>query len=518
MKTMKNSFKIIALILTLFCFLPNNNDFLPTVNDIIESVLFITQIKSFLDEDEKRKIYNTSIFYNELLESLLNDIKCSGGSFFKVESIKTFFIIRSFLFNYCGKPLDRVLTLHELEELKNRVMYILYEYKHQGFVNTSFLEGNKIYNLYRSLFLNELVFSNPDSTSLKEIEYYQSLVILVLILEYDLHIKFYEKKLALLKTDTSLKPDISLYKDGLRDLKHGKRELTQNLAKSIRQTLSGGRLFILNRIYTGFDTEYQPESDEINTLLAYTTSSYSRAYLCIKPFRLDLSEGNSPKTSEVIIEIIKMIRRLNNKQDTEIDKISESFTKDPRYKKQSTKNFIMFTLETNENDVITALKNSYFDLETFSASYSFQNLVENSLSEQSENIFILNKQIIEVLKKYKIPRIPVRKELYLIAHFTTADICSLSDFQEIKNRFNILRKSFVTLEKAVRVRGWKVILRDTSLLSPVGASLSSISTLYTSEFKKIDVPQNLKSDMKQLKKLDLELFRTYAMQDSKITL
>jgi len=515
---MKKTIDLIALIFTLFCFLPNNNDFLPTTNEIIESVLFITQIKSFLDEDEKRKICNTSIFYNELLESLLNDIKCSGGSFFKVENLKTFFIIRSFLFNYCGKPLDRVLTLHELEELKNSVISILYEYKHQGFVNTSFLEGNKIYNLYRSLFLNEFIFSNPDSTSLKEIEYYQSLVILVLILEYELHIKYYEKKLAFLKTDTSLKTGTSVLIDGLRDLKQGKRELTQNLAKSIRQTMSGGRIFILNRIYTGFDTEYQPESDEINTLLAYTTSSYSRSYLCIKPFRLDLSEEDSPKTSEVILEIIKMIRRLTNKQDVEIDKISDSFTKDPRFKKQSTKNFIMFTLETNENDVITALKNSYFDLETFSVSYSFQNLVENSLLEQSENIFILNKQIIEVLKSYKIPRIPVRKELYLIAHFTTADICSLSDFQEIKNRFNILRKSFVTLEKAVRVRGWKVILRDTSLLSPVGASLSSISTLYNSEFKKINVPQNLKSDMRQLKKLDFELFRAYAMQDSKITL
>jgi len=210
---MKNSINLIALILTLFCFLPNNNDFLPTVNEIIESVLFITQIKSFLDEDEKRKIGNTSIFYNDLLESLLNDIKCSGGSFFKVENLKTFFIIRSFLFNYGGKPLDRVLTFHELEELKNRVMSILYEYKHQGFVNTSFLEGNKIYNLYRSLFLNEFIFSNPDSTSLKEIEYYQSLVILVLILEYELHIKFYEKKLAFLKSDTSLKTDTSSYKD-----------------------------------------------------------------------------------------------------------------------------------------------------------------------------------------------------------------------------------------------------------------------------------------------------------------
>jgi len=178
----------------------------------------------------------------------------------------------------------------------------------------------------------------------------------------------------------------------------------------------------------------------------------------------------------------------------------------------------MFTLETSEKDVIKSLKNSYYDLETVSDAYSFQNLVENSFQDQSENILKLNRFLIEILKTYKIPRVPMRKELYLIAHFTTADVCSLTDFQEIKNKFNILRKSFVSLDKTIRVRGWKIILRDTSLLSPVGASLSSISELYNSEFKKIIVPKNLKSDMKKLKEQDLELFRSYAIQDSKITL
>lgn len=293
---MKKPMKLIALIFTVFYFIPNSNE------SILESVLFITQVKSFLGEDEKRKISNISIFYNSLLESLLKEIKSSGGSFFKVELIKQFFIIRSFLFTFSGKPLDKVLNFNELEELKNHVMNLLYEYKNQGFVNTSSLEGNKIYNLYRSLFLDEYIFSNPDSNSLKELEYFQSLVILVLILEYELHIKFYERVLSSLKTD---RIKTSLYKDGLRDLKQGKRELTQNLAKSIRQAMSGGRLFILNRIYTGFDTEYQLESDELNILLAYTSSSYSRVYICIKPFRI---ESESTRSSEVILEIVKMIR------------------------------------------------------------------------------------------------------------------------------------------------------------------------------------------------------------------
>jgi len=70
----------------------------------------------------------------------------------------------------------------------------------------------------------------------------------------------------------------------------------------------------------------------------------------------------------------------------------------------------------------------------------------------------------------------------------------------------------------MRVEGWKVILRDTSLLSPAGASLSSIGELYTQEFKKVEISKQLKSNIRVLKEQDLELFKKYAIQDSKITL
>ena len=514
---MKKSMKLLALIFTLFLFLFH----LPKIDDsfleasILESVLSIIQIKSFLDEEEKRKVFNSHVFYNALLEKLFKEIKTRGGGFFKLDQIKMFLVIRSFLFSFSGIPLDKELSIEELQRLKNCIMDLLFDYKNQGFLNTLLLERNKIYNLYRSLFLDENIFSNPNSNSFRELEFFQSLIILILVLEYELYIKNHEQKLDSLK---KLRMETRECKEILLDLKMVKRGLIQNLNKSIRQILTGGRLYILDRIYTGFDTEYQAESDMVNTLLAYTTSSYSRVYLCIKPFRIEISDDRPPKSNELVLEVVKMIRLVTNKQDLEIERFMSHITNYPKFKKLSTKNFIAFTLDSNEQDIARSIKNSYFDLELDSGSYSFKNLVEKSLLDQTEIVFKSNQEIINILKNYKIPRIPVKKELYLIAHFTTADICSLSDFQEIKNKFSILRKSFVSLDRTMRVGGWKIILRDTSLLSPTGASLSSIGNLYTKEFKKLEVPKIFKLDMKKLKDKDIEFFKSYAIQDSKITL
>ena len=410
---MKVSIILLALIFTVFYFLLREEE------KFLESVLFMTHIKSFLDDVDKTKVGRITKFYNKILEDLLQVIKDLRGDFFKGDQIKNFLIIRSFLFIFSGKPMDKILLMEELEEFKNCILSLLFEYKGQGYVNSILLEKNKIYNLYRSFFLDEFIFTKPDSKSLKEIEYFQSLILLILILEYELHIKYYEIKLERYK---KLKVDTSKYKEGLQDLKVVKRELIQNLVKSVRQSLTCGRIYFLDRIYTGFDTEYQSESDTQNSLLAYTTSSYSRVNLCIKPF--GISEESTSKSTEMILELLKMIRFVTNKQDLEIEKILKCFSDDKRYKKQISKNLVMFTLDSSESEVIQSIKNSYYDLESGVESYSFKTLVEKSLSSQNENIYNLNKNLITVIKNYKIPRIPVKKELILIAHFTTADICS----------------------------------------------------------------------------------------------
>ena len=62
-------------------------------------------------------------------------------------------------------------------------------------------------------------------------------------------------------------------------------------------------------------------------------------------------------------------------------------------------------------------------------------------------------------------------------------------------------------------------MRDTSLLTPTGQSLGAIGKLYSDlGLNKIDLPKEVKSNMRQLMNEDLSLFKEYAMQDSIITL
>ena len=62
-------------------------------------------------------------------------------------------------------------------------------------------------------------------------------------------------------------------------------------------------------------------------------------------------------------------------------------------------------------------------------------------------------------------------------------------------------------------------MRDTSLLTPTGQSLGAIGKLYSDlGLNKIDLPKEVKSNMRQLMNEDLSLFKEYAMQDSIRTL
>ena len=62
-------------------------------------------------------------------------------------------------------------------------------------------------------------------------------------------------------------------------------------------------------------------------------------------------------------------------------------------------------------------------------------------------------------------------------------------------------------------------MRDTSLLTPTGQSLGAIGKLYSDlGLNKIDLPKEVKSNMRQLMNEDLSLFKKYAMKDSIITL
>jgi len=457
----------------------------------------ITQIRNFVPEKEL-KYLKTSRVYHSLFENLISVLR--PHSFYKIKTLGKVLLLRTYLFNLLNLPHDRILTYQELEFFREGVMNLLYT--DNGYLNKERLENDKLLNFYRSS--NQVEMKG----SFNEIQSFHTLVIMIILLEYELYSRYYED-LYNLKT-----LEKELVKAMLMDIKETKRNLRKLLIPEVKALLSKTRVNIKNKIYSGFDTEFQMLSSEENEMLAYTLCSYSKQYICIKNLEFNIMES---LCKDQLIEMIKIVRLMNKKFDVEIDQLAEKLTGAiEEIEKIECKDFILFS--KREKYMKDFFKTSYYDLEETVSIYSIKELVKKSLESQEDRISELTEFHQKVLGSARLPRLPVKKEVVLIAHFTTADVSSLADFQEYKPRFSILRKSFVTLEKSFRLEGWKVILRDTSILSPGNASLKSIGELYNSEFNKISIPEKMKNRMKDLKKNSRDLFIEYAKQDAVITL
>jgi hypothetical protein len=121
------------------------------------------------------------------------------------------------------------------------------------------------------------------------------------------------------------------------------------------------------------------------------------------------------------------------------------------------------------------------------------------------------------------------KKIYLVGHFTRADIPAFSDFKSLTDFLSSVRNTFITIDryipldiqfpgKPIRI---KVYLRDTMLLSPSGAkSLAALGELVG--VPKVTLNQcpkeelRLKQNMDELRANDWQLFRRYAMTDAVI--
>lgn len=116
-------------------------------------------------------------------------------------------------------------------------------------------------------------------------------------------------------------------------------------------------------------------------------------------------------------------------------------------------------------------------------------------------------------------RINITKKInnYFIGHLTSADLSMMNDFDEIKDKLDIVNKSFVTLNRSLLIDGVNVSIRDTMLLAPGGKkSLDSIGRMYN--LPKIEIPMYYKDKMDRLLKDNPVLFKDYAMQDAVIAL
>lgn len=110
---------------------------------------------------------------------------------------------------------------------------------------------------------------------------------------------------------------------------------------------------------------------------------------------------------------------------------------------------------------------------------------------------------------------------FIIAHYNTADLSMLSDFNEIKEKLSIVGKSFMTLALPLRYEETFVYIRDTRLLSPgVMKSLQALGYLYNKDgdFSKREIDKSDIVKMSNLLVRDKQKFVDYAMLDVKITI
>lgn len=113
--------------------------------------------------------------------------------------------------------------------------------------------------------------------------------------------------------------------------------------------------------------------------------------------------------------------------------------------------------------------------------------------------------------------ITVTNSIYVLCHYTNADLCMLRDFDNFKDNLSKVGKSLITAGRPFVYDGFTVHIRDTMLLSPAqGGSLDALGKLYG--LGKVELPKDSKLDMEKFREENPVLFYEYGIQDAVIPL
>jgi len=432
------------------------------------------------------------------MENSIKNLKLDSS--YRKEDTILFFIFRSIVFLSFGYDPQKEFGYLEFKNFLCSVRGELYCFREKGYVSVENMELNRLFNIFRSFYPKcKNVFNKIENHSnFNELEHYHNLLILLLLYELE----------------KTLKNVLS--REEIDDLKTERSLLNKTLSGGIRVSLSKNRLVQLNKKYIAFDTEYTNVDSMTNELLCYTTASVSETVIKIRSPAVDfsLSPGQShiPLTAPLIHIVIKLLRCLRGKKDFELNQLEARLSLIPSLKRMSLQNNDVIFTKSIEYDKI---ESCFIDLRSDTSQFSFKKLLKKELETPEENGV---NSVFEVINELKL-KPTLKNECVLLAHFTTADVSLFSDFEEIKSRFTVISKSFLSLDKYLTYNHWRVFLRDTSLLSPAGMSLKAIGKLYPHlNLEKIELLQTELSDMGKFFVSNPERFKEYALQDAKIVL
>lgn len=381
-------------------------------------------------------------------------------------------------------------------------------------------------------YLRELFAKPMQGSATFELIHLYNLVVLVLL--HDISICLYLSK--------QNEGTVDGNEEILGDITVLQKQLKNSLTGGLRSAISLNRLSFEDRIYTGFDTEFDNLENRKNNLLCVTTASERRVMLSIRNIPFDFDTTNNPESVltkvdkrpsvEALLKTLVLgIRYFKGKHDSEITVLASALGANPAISTYANKKETLFTFKgplSPENFAITFTDVTGNERGIF----SFANLHDLSLQitrGKGEAAFKLWRELIKSELTYgelsaggeiEVLKIRVNKSLFLIAHYTPADLSFLHDLQEYKSKLKLLGKNIITL-KSFRVDGCmhKIHIRDTSLLAPLRPTLGEISKLYNHPLlEKLSVGQDYKQAMGRLKSENPDLFVRYAVNDAIITL
>jgi len=384
------------------------------------------------------------------LHPLLIKLNLNGIS---SNELSLFFTVRSLIFSTFNTNPSEILVYNDLKVFLTSVLKEFYRFNLNGYVNQQNMELNRVFCVFRSLYpYYKDVFNQKERMYLSwnhELEHFHNLIILILLLEIELYIKYYtELKIAVFDDDDD--EDEDSIKEKICLLKQEKSDLNKTLSGGLRVSLSRNRLIIQDRIYVGFDTEYKNIDSQTNSILCYTTASTSECLLRIRSTEIDFSlkEGKIylPKTASLITTAVKIIRVLRCKNDFELDKLESYLNSRKDLDRLVLNNHDVIYKQKNFN--VNEIRTEFHDVRLDKSQFSLKNLLDSMIKNHDLDTISNAKFFRDCVLQQQLKPV-FRPECFLTAHFTAADVSLFSDFNQIKTKFTVLNKSFLTLNQTL---------------------------------------------------------------------
>jgi hypothetical protein len=222
-----------------------------------------------------------------------------------------------------------------------------------------------------------------------------------------------------------------------------------------------------------------------------------------------------PKLGETLkIKFETLIKLINNSIDKNLEKEQDKIIK--------LIHSLNYTDFDKDNNILSKITDSW------NAKTLEQKPVETIILSNNENNEILKDNKLQKVTTIQVAnyktfdvtclKINLNKKIFLYSHYNAADLSMLENWKKIKlNNIDILKKSFTSLVKPIKLLGESIFIKDTLLLaSAVAGTLKQVGLAHG--LKKLDLEEKYKSNMEILFNKDIELFKEYAMRDSLITI